>query len=269
MKTEELADRDSVAAAEKLPDLAFTGERIVPGKTAEPLFREHEERYVFAGRYVEGKDVLDVACGSGIGTSFLREAGARSAYGLDIDPEAIAFAKARYRNCEFAQSEATSLCLRDNSMDVVVSFETLEHLKDQRMFLSECRRVLRPGGLLICSTPNSKISGWGPSNPFHVREFHPAEFRDLMYSVFPSTQLFAQENRALFSYVIRKVARRTLERLQLLKAIDRVFPQEPVAERFREEFANSASAKADNICPYKWRSLCQPIFLVAVGRKAS
>ena len=247
--------------------LEFTGERIVPGRTAEALFREHEERYVFAGQYVTGKKVLDIACGTGAGTSFLRKAGAQSVWGFDIDPAAIEFAKARYRNCEFAECEATALCLPDSSMDVVVSFETLEHLRDQERFLWECQRVLRPGGLLLCSTPNLGISRWSASNHFHVREFHPMEFRDLLASVFSSVELFGQRDRDILSYVPRKTARRVLEKLQLMGDLERIVFRKTLAEPFREEFVNDVSAMRESISAYRRNFLKQPTFLIAVVRK--
>ena len=105
--TDRLMEESITPVATEAVDLEFTGERIVPGKTAEALFRHHEERYIFAGQYVRGKDVLDIACGTGVGASFLRGAGAHRVWGLDIDPDAISFAKARYAECEFAQSDAT------------------------------------------------------------------------------------------------------------------------------------------------------------------
>lgn len=253
---------------ETAPDLEFTGERIVPGKTAEALFREHEERYVFAGQYVSGKDVLDVACGTGVGASFLRSAGARKVLGLDIDPDAIAFASSKYADCEFAQSDATDLCLPDNSVDVVASFETLEHLKDQRRFLMECRRVLRPGGLLICSTPNLRISRWGESNPFHVREMHRLEFQDLVGSIFATVHLFSQRNRAYLPYIGRITAAKLLEGLGLRRALRGVLRREPAKEIFRVAFANSAAAFDENIIPYRSSRFVQPTFLIAVARKS-
>jgi ubiquinone/menaquinone biosynthesis C-methylase UbiE len=143
-----------------IPILPFTGERIVPGMGAEALFRQHEVRYLFAGSFVKNNRVLDVASGSGLGTDYLLRSGAQSCVGLDIDQAAIEYARARYPNCEFTQCEATRLCLADDSVDVVVSFETIEHIKDQKAFLSECKRVLKPEGLVICSTPNRTLSRW-------------------------------------------------------------------------------------------------------------
>src|SRR5262245_60102507 len=123
---------------------------MVPGKTGETLFREHEARYVFASAFVKGMEVLDVACGTGAGTHYLTQVGGEHpCLGLDIDGPAIEYARAAYKGCQFAQCEATNLCVPDSSMDVVVSFETIEHLSDPMKFLSECKRVLRPGGVFI------------------------------------------------------------------------------------------------------------------------
>src|SRR2546422_4382472 len=91
---------DRVAAASTI---ASTVERLQPGKVTESTFREHEARYVFAGSFVKDKRVLDVACGIGIGTHYLVQAGAQSCLGLDIDNAAIEYAQATYPNCVFAQ----------------------------------------------------------------------------------------------------------------------------------------------------------------------
>ena len=89
------ADRLPVEGVSRLavrsPNLEFTGERIVPEKTTEPLFREHEDRYLFAGQYVSDKDVLDVACGTGIGTQYLLKAGATKCIEIDIDAQTIEY----------------------------------------------------------------------------------------------------------------------------------------------------------------------------------
>jgi 2-polyprenyl-3-methyl-5-hydroxy-6-metoxy-1,4-benzoquinol methylase len=251
--------------------LKFTGERIVPGRTAEALFREHEQRYVFAGQYVSGKNVLDIACGTGVGTSFLLRNGATRVWGFDIDAEAVAFAKAKYPDCEFGQCDATALnlLLEDASLDVVVSFETLEHLKPQREFLLACRRVLKPGGLLICSTPNLGVSRWSASNPYHVREFHPEEFRDLLESMFASVELFSQTNRALLSYAPRKLLRRALDAVHLTGGVERLLGRRPPGESLREDFINDIPALNGSISKYQRSFLNQPTFLLAVARKAA
>ena len=250
-------------------NLKYTGERIIPGKTVDLIFREHEERYVFAGQYVSDKDVLDVACGTGVGTSFLKGAGARDVKGIDIDPDAIAFAKAAYEDCEFAQGDATALCLSDSSVDVVVSFETIEHVTDQHGFLLECCRVLRPGGVLICSTPNRRIFRWLADNPFHVRELFPMEFRDLVGSIFPTVELFGQSNQVYPLYIVRTTAGEALDRLRLKSTLKRILRGAPDANEFRTRFVNNTGALRGSVTPYCSNFLMQPAFLIAVARKAA
>ena len=256
------------------PELAFTGERIVPGRTPEALFSEHEARYVFAGQYVSGKDVLDIACGTGVGTSFLRRAGARRVYGLDIDPDAIAFAKARYRDCEFGQSDATDLGLPSSSVDVVVSFETLEHVRDQRTFLTECRRVLRPRGMVICSTPNITVYRWFGTNPYHVRELTAGEFTSLLAEYFVGLTLFSQSEQLYPLFVlrsvvmpVRSVVARSLDRMRLKRSIKRILRTTVPPQEMRKEFSREAGIVPRGVQPYQETWLKRPVHMVAVGWK--
>jgi 2-polyprenyl-3-methyl-5-hydroxy-6-metoxy-1,4-benzoquinol methylase len=265
MKADRLKQESISTVAGGVSHLEFTGERIVPGRTAEALFRQHEERYVFASQYVFGKDVLDVACGTGVGTSFLRGAGARRVCGMDIDPDAIAFARARYGKCEFMQSDATDMCFADSSVDVVVSFETLEHLRDQKEFLMECRRVLRPGGVLICSTPNQSLSRWGGPNPYHSRELTVTEFTHLLTSIFGKVQLYAQECRVYPLYVAKKVLLSVLDTLQLAGPIKRFLRPKPVNANRRTEFVGNPNGVNGNIRPHHSARLTEPTFVIAVA----
>jgi SAM-dependent methyltransferase len=245
--------------------LKFTGERIVPGETAEILFRQHEERYVFAAQYVVGKDVLDVACGTGVGTSFLHRMGARKVWGLDIDSNAVAFARSRYVDCDFAQGDATDIFLPDCSVDVVVSFETLEHLRNQQKFLLECHRVLRTRGILICSTPNERLSRWGKENPFHFRELTIVEFNDLLASIFVDVQLYAQRSRIYPLYVLRKLLLGLLDKLHLIGLVNRVLPRSPsVTAMGRMEFTNSSES---GIKPHRPGLFEEPTYVVGVACK--
>lgn len=266
MKIERLTE-GGVSTKATVPELEFTGERIVPGETAEVLFRQHEERYVFAAQYVFGKDVLDIACGTGVGTSYLREVGARRVWGLDIDRDAVAFARARYANCEFAQSDATDMCLPDSSVDVVVSFETLEHLKDHRKFMMECRRVLKPGAVLICSTPNQTVSRWGKANPYHLRELTTSEFSQLLVSMFSEVQLYGQECKIYPLYIGRKVLLRVLDRLNITDPVTRLLsPKKPETAIRRTEFSGKPNNLNGEIQPHHATLLIQPTFVIGVGR---
>jgi len=133
-------------------DLEFTGERFVPGIAGE-IAHEHWHRYAFARRLGAGKRVLDVACGEGYGSALLAGV-AGSVTGIDIDAAAVAHARQRYAalaNVSFAEGSAATLPLPDASVDVVVSFETIEHLPraDQPRMLAEIARVLTEDGVLV------------------------------------------------------------------------------------------------------------------------
>jgi SAM-dependent methyltransferase len=130
---------------------------------------EHYARYVWASEWVRG-DVLDVACGTGYGARMLASHARVS--GVDRDEEAIATALSRVTGT-FLVAEVPPIPFSDNAFDFVVSFETVEHIPDDRAFVGEIERVLRPGGVLLMSTPNKNISAphGAPLNHWHIREY--------------------------------------------------------------------------------------------------
>ena len=157
--------------------MEFTGERFVPSCLGE-IALEHYHRYFFALPLVKGKRVLDIASGEGYGSHILaREA--TCVTGVDIAGDAVAWSTEKYAcaNTRFLQGSVTDIPLADASVDVVVSFETLEHVtgEEQEIMLREIRRVLVPNGLLILSTPNVDIFD-SASNHFHVKELRLDEF---------------------------------------------------------------------------------------------
>src|SRR5579871_3121120 len=133
----------------------FTGERVIPGEVDVDLLNEHLARYAFAARLARGKRVLDAGCGAGYGSAELAEM-AEEVTGVDVAPEAIAYASEHYTlpNLHFEQASCTSLSQDDGAFDLVVAFEVIEHLEDWRGFLREARRVLTSNGQLVVSTPN-------------------------------------------------------------------------------------------------------------------
>lgn len=175
--------------------LEFTGERFTPECVRE-IFYEHWHRYAWAARLVNGLNVLDAACGEGYGSHLLAQSAAR-VDGVDIDPQAVSHAETRYAadHLRFHTASALDLPFPDNHFDCVVSFETLEHLAEHDQLLSEFRRVLKPDGFLIISSPDKKTysDDTGYHNEFHVRELYRDELEQLLAKHFPSWRLFGQK----------------------------------------------------------------------------
>jgi SAM-dependent methyltransferase len=176
-------------------DLEFSGERVVPGKTPPFLVLEHLIRYRFAARFSSGRKILDIGCGAGYGTSILAETAAL-VVGIDNAPEAILFAQESYcrPNLHFAVSDSRALAFRDQSFDLAVMFEVIEHIPEQHQALREIRRVLTPDGTLILSTPNiaRPTRGIEEPNPYHARELSGDELRELLRPHFAQVQLLYQ-----------------------------------------------------------------------------
>jgi SAM-dependent methyltransferase len=166
------------------------------------LWGEHRARYRFAMRLVHGQRVLDVASGAGFGLQMLRQAGALPV-GLDYDLVALREVHTLEPTAPLVNGDATRMPLADAWADVVVSFETLEHVPDAAAMVREIRRILKPGGSLVLSTPNRSF---GPperhtGNPFHVQEFTAAELRSLLGSEFSAVELFGQRLSRDYRYV--------------------------------------------------------------------
>lgn len=175
----------------------FTGERVIPGEVDPNLLLEHLVRYQFAAQFASGQRILDAACGVGYG-SFLLSKSARSVFGLDISAETIAYAAEHYHapNLTFLAGDCCSPALPDESFDRIVAFEIIEHLSRPEEFLREMSRLLARQGFLILSTPNRLCSEElrQEPNPFHQREFDPAELRALLETIFPHVELATQDH---------------------------------------------------------------------------
>jgi len=163
--------------------LPLTGERTVPGIVEENYwFRRHEVVYRRLVDRCRDRDVLEAGCGEGYGADLIADV-ARRVIGLDYDDSAVAHVRSRYPRVDVRQGNLAELPLPAESVDVVVNFQVIEHLWDQGQFIAECLRVLRPGGLLLISTPNRITFSPGrdtPVNPFHTRELNAAELSALL-----------------------------------------------------------------------------------------
>ena len=180
-------DRMSIPSI-SIPAIQFTGERFVPGNKiiGNDTQQEHLLRYRAVAPLATGKRVLDAACGEGYGSAILSDF-AQEVVGLDLSVEVIMHARDVYgqrSNLSFTSGSVIMIPFHDSTFDMVVSFETIEHIdaKDQDLFLSEVRRVLRPDGLFIVSTPNRVNYSDRPcyNNEFHVHELAPDEFKNAL-----------------------------------------------------------------------------------------
>jgi SAM-dependent methyltransferase len=179
-------------------DLDFDGERYVPGMPGEIAY-EHWHRYAFARRFAAGRRVLDAACGEGYGTALLAAAAA-DAVGVDVDPAVVAHARARHgerARLRYQEGSVIALPFAAASFDLVVSFETIEHLAggDQPRMLAEFARVLAPGGVLLLSSPNKRRYSDERNfrNPFHRHELYRDDLARLLDRDFPHRRWFHQQ----------------------------------------------------------------------------
>jgi SAM-dependent methyltransferase len=132
----------------------------------------------------------------------LRRAGARVS-GIDLDAEALSKAWGAGPHAPLAQADAACLPVPDAAVDLVVSFETIEHVPDAAAVAAEFRRVLRPSGRLVLSTPNRLFRSpeRHHQNPFHVREFSGGELIDLLLPRFESVTIYGQWVDAHYRHV--------------------------------------------------------------------
>lgn len=182
-----------------MEEMLVTGERFMPEANDAELELEHFERYYSACRFVKDKVVLDAASGEGYGSHMLAKY-AKKVTGVDLSQEAVDNAKKKYTdrdNLTYMQGSVADLSFMETaSIDVVVSFETIEHVPAdvQTAFIKEIKRVLKADGLLIMSSPNKKeySDRYDFHNVFHVHELYVDEFVDLLKTEFKNVDLYRQ-----------------------------------------------------------------------------
>ncbi|MCG8638754.1 MAG: glycosyltransferase [Desulfobacterales bacterium] len=179
--------------------MEFTGERFVSSLNEPEISYEHWHRYLYASSFVKDKVVLDIASGEGYGSFLLSSSNAKAVWGVDIDPEAVRNAGQNYKNdnLEYLNGSIAAIPVETESIDVLISFETIEHVgeADQILFLGEIERVLKPDGILIISTPNKLTYSDIPkyNNEFHIKEFYINEFLDFLSPKFKYIELLGQK----------------------------------------------------------------------------
>jgi ubiquinone/menaquinone biosynthesis C-methylase UbiE len=184
-------------------------ERFDKDSVSPPWVRsQHDSRYRWASEMVVDKVIIDAACGTGYGASHLARSGAKHVYAIDKSHDSIDLAKHDYRDdlIEFLYGDVCMLPIESSSIDVYVSFETVEHIDNVSSYLNEVSRVLKGDGMFLCSTPNRDLTNAGtslkskPFNQFHVREYSRAEFVQLLGAHFETVELYGQSPYSL-SYV--------------------------------------------------------------------
>lgn len=181
----------------------FTGERVIPGQVNDDLWAEHVARYALATRFAQERRVLDLGCGTGYGTADLARV-ASTAVGVDLAPEAIAYADRHFPSARFLQCSANAVPFPPASFDLVTAFEVIEHLRDWQALLTEAHRVLEPDGMLLVSTPNkcyyAEARAKSGPNPFHEHEFEFQEFQTALREFFPHVKILFQDRVEAFAF---------------------------------------------------------------------
>ena len=194
----------SAATALNRPPLAWTGERMIPCQSAVATEMFHWQRYLYFRPWYEGRAVVDAASGEGYGIAY---AGvfAKSATGIDASGEAISHARSTYQTADFKVGDVSTYDYSE--AELVLSFETIEHLEDPRAFLSSLKTCK---GTIVISTPNRKTHSPGnrledkPLNPFHTVEWTPSEFADLVLAHFPTREVRFLSQEARWPGLIRE-----------------------------------------------------------------
>jgi SAM-dependent methyltransferase len=161
-----------------VPDYSSVTELAGDPASEEQIHRLYR-RYYWAGDYVRGREVLEVACGAGQGLGYLASV-AKRVHGGDISQTVLDKARRHYgERITLRQFSADDIPYADASFDVVLLFEAIYYLPDAARFIKEAHRVLRPGGYLLIVTANKDLFDFTPS-PFSVRYYGIRELEELL-----------------------------------------------------------------------------------------
>ncbi len=177
-----------------MQELKWTGERMMPYKHLGLGAAEHLHRYVVALEITAGKIVLDISCGEGYGSNLIASK-AEKVYGIDIAEEVIEHAKRKYTNNKitFLKGSVTNIPIQDGMVDIIVCFETIEHIIEQDEMMKELKRVLKNEGMLLISTPaKENYESLNHNNPFHLKELSSDELKTLCKKYFKEVSMYKQ-----------------------------------------------------------------------------
>ena len=224
--------------------------RRIDPQMLETCHRDHLERYNFALQFAAGRRVLDIGCAFGYGSARLA-AIAAEVKAIDLYDEALAAAKQSYQlsNLHFAKMDGCALAFPDQSFDMVVSFEVVEHVDEPQQFLAGIRRVLRPGGIAVLSTPNALVSAADGvlSDPTHLREYTPQQFRsELLGAGFNNVELQGQRlSEGVWKVHAMRAQMAWLDVLGLRRLLSGSFKSQVLAALVRLRFARPIDQVAE------------------------
>lgn len=189
-------------------------------------------RYHFAQQYCQGKDVLEAACGAGQGLGYMATV-AKSITGTDIDEKCLAYARKTYvdrPDIVIQQMDAESTSFEDGSFDVVILYEAIYYLEHPDIFVGNCYRMLRKGGVLLICSVNREWTDFNPS-PYSKRYYSAKELHDLLRARFADVQIsavFSDEPDSLKEKIVSLIKRtavalhiipKTMKGKELLKRV--------------------------------------------------
>ncbi|SPY14287.1 family 2 glycosyl transferase [Paenibacillus polymyxa] len=243
-------------------DISFTGERLVINQDVKDNFKnvleEHLRRYELACEYSKDKIILDAACGTGYGSKMMQSAGAAMVIGVDIDQDSVNNAKKNYHgdNINFLHGNVNKLPFKEETFDMVVSFETIEHIANGSDWIKESARLLKEDGLFLVSTPNRSITNPGnyfeeqPMNQHHCFEYNITEFIGELLDEYDILDIFGQsymnDHDSYYYHVMR-------DALQLNRGFA---PDKVVKQTDKHELISLKDVKN-----------AQPMYVVAVCRR--
>lgn len=188
-------------------------ERWVPNCVPEKVENEHLERYKYAYLHSQNKTVLDIAGGSGYGTFLLATKGnAKEVHSVDLDETAVKYGNLKYNHAVIKRELGNAIhYTKENYYDLVVSFETIEHLDDYKAFLNNIHKSLLKNGELIISTPIVLNTTTQNNNKYHTIEWSFLDFQNLLRERFEIKEIYVQSvflksdlKDTLFSKIKRK-----------------------------------------------------------------
>jgi 2-polyprenyl-3-methyl-5-hydroxy-6-metoxy-1,4-benzoquinol methylase len=219
-KIDEVANKITVLEFElnHLIDLVInqSQERWLPGLSSRDTHEAHTNRYKWVSEYVKNKNILDIACGTGFGSMYLAKEGlALKVLGGDCSKSAVQYCKVKHNmfpNLEFSLLDAEKFIL-DEKKEVIISFETIEHLHHPELLLKNCVNCLTDNGLFFISTPVSKKDiDKNPLNPHHLIEWNIEEFINMVEKYFLIDVVYIQPytipnsgNASLISRILKKI----------------------------------------------------------------